>query len=108
MGLQKVISLIPVHYRSQLAATSVSISSLKGAGAENESRDVIPLLCSIFLANHGAGEAAEEGRNLASVSLQFLYYIISLLLLGFCSYRDIMFAYISYGIKENLSVLINV
>ncbi|WOG89855.1 hypothetical protein DCAR_0209094 [Daucus carota subsp. sativus] len=50
--------------RSRLAATSVSCPALKGF--ESESRDVIPLLCSIFLANQGAGEAAEEGRNMPS------------------------------------------
>ncbi|KAJ6728610.1 WINGS APART-LIKE PROTEIN-like protein [Salix koriyanagi] len=46
--------------RSRLAATSVSLSSSEGS--EDESRkDVIPLLCSIFLANQGAGDAAGEG-----------------------------------------------
>ncbi|KAL8112997.1 hypothetical protein AgCh_020350 [Apium graveolens] len=50
--------------RSRLASTSVACPSLKGS--ESESTDVIPLLCSIFLANQGAGEAAEEGRNMPS------------------------------------------
>lgn len=48
------------HNRSRLAAASISIPSL-----ESEVTDVIPLLCSIFLANQGAGEAAEEGRQSA-------------------------------------------
>lgn len=48
------------HNRSRLAAASISIPSL-----ESEITDVIPLLCSIFLANQGAGEAAEEGRQSA-------------------------------------------
>ncbi|KAI3716925.1 hypothetical protein L1987_68161 [Smallanthus sonchifolius] len=48
------------HNRSRLAAASISIPSL-----EYEITDVIPLLCSIFLANQGAGEAAEEGRQAA-------------------------------------------
>ncbi|KAL8248194.1 hypothetical protein R6Q59_005062 [Mikania micrantha] len=46
------------HNRSRLATASISIPSL-----EHEITDVIPLLCSIFLANQGAGEAAEEGRH---------------------------------------------
>ncbi|KAL9355517.1 hypothetical protein Peur_053487 [Populus x canadensis] len=47
--------------RSRLAATSVPLSVLEGS--EDESRkDVIPLLCSIFLANQGAGDAAGEGN----------------------------------------------
>lgn len=50
--------------RSRLAATTVSCPGLRGS--ESESTDVIPLLCSIFLANQGAGEAAEEGRNMPS------------------------------------------
>ncbi|KAL8228685.1 hypothetical protein R6Q57_013585 [Mikania cordata] len=45
------------HNRSRLATASISIPSL-----EHEISDVIPLLCSIFLANQGAGEAA-EGRH---------------------------------------------
>ncbi|MCL7030553.1 hypothetical protein MKW94_020234 [Papaver nudicaule] len=50
--------------RSRLAATSVSLST-SGESEETESHaDVIPLLCSIFLANQGAGEAAEEGNQL--------------------------------------------
>ncbi|KAI3823924.1 hypothetical protein L1987_05369 [Smallanthus sonchifolius] len=48
------------HNRSRLAAASISIPSL-----EYEITDVIPLLCSIFLANQGAGDAAEEGRQAA-------------------------------------------
>ena len=67
--------------RSRLAATSVSCPALKGF--ESESRDVIPLLCSIFLANQGAGEAAEEGRNMPSVSLQ-LVQMYSWFTLIFC------------------------
>lgn len=45
--------------RSRLAAASVSLPSSEGL-EEGTRRDVIPLLCSIFLANKGAGEAAEE------------------------------------------------
>ncbi|KAJ8761556.1 hypothetical protein K2173_004332 [Erythroxylum novogranatense] len=45
--------------RSRLATASVSIPNSEGS--ENEShRDVIPLLCSIFLANQGAGDASAE------------------------------------------------
>lgn len=47
--------------RSRLAAASISIPS--SSGSDYEITDVIPLLCSIFLANQGAGEAAEEGRQ---------------------------------------------
>nr|XP_043622175.1 LOW QUALITY PROTEIN: wings apart-like protein 1 [Erigeron canadensis] len=51
------------HNRSRLAAASISIPSV--GGLDYEITDVIPLLCSIFLANQGAGEAAEEGRQSA-------------------------------------------
>ncbi|KAM7500813.1 hypothetical protein LguiA_025227 [Lonicera macranthoides] len=48
--------------RSRLAAASVSLPSLEG-GSEDEGIDVISLLCCIFLANQGAGEATEEGKH---------------------------------------------
>ncbi|KAG6694604.1 hypothetical protein I3843_09G057200 [Carya illinoinensis] len=51
------------HNRSQLAAASVQLPSLEGLEEESQT-DVIPLLCSIFLANQGAGEGAEEGEHL--------------------------------------------
>nr|XP_027111754.1 uncharacterized protein LOC113730948 [Coffea arabica] len=50
--------------RSRLAATRVSLPNLEGLEKES-STDLIPLLCSIFLANQGAGEAAGEGRQLS-------------------------------------------
>ncbi|GAB2231434.1 hypothetical protein Droror1_Dr00010441 [Drosera rotundifolia] len=48
--------------RSRLAAATVLLPSSLGIESETH-RDVIPLLCSVFLANQGAGEAAEEGQN---------------------------------------------
>ncbi|OVA13219.1 Wings apart-like protein [Macleaya cordata] len=48
--------------RSRLAAATVSLPTLGGSEETESRRDVIPLLCSIFLANQGAGEAAEDGR----------------------------------------------
>ncbi|KAF8413908.1 hypothetical protein HHK36_001904 [Tetracentron sinense] len=54
--------------RSRLAAASISLPSSGGSEGEESRRDVIPLLCSIFLANQGAGEAAGEGRDLPWVS----------------------------------------
>ncbi|GAB4831221.1 hypothetical protein Ancab_005232 [Ancistrocladus abbreviatus] len=48
------------HNRSRLAAASVPLPCYEGLEKEAQ-RGVIPLLCSIFLANQGAGEAAEEG-----------------------------------------------
>ncbi|GFZ03080.1 WAPL (Wings apart-like protein regulation of heterochromatin) protein [Actinidia rufa] len=50
--------------RSRLAAVSVSLPSVHGPEEERHG-DVIPLLCSIFLANQGAGEAAGEGPVLS-------------------------------------------
>ncbi|KAI3456310.1 hypothetical protein Pfo_012973 [Paulownia fortunei] len=50
--------------RSRLAAASVSLPSINGLDLEDQ-RDVISLLCSIFLANQGAGEAAGEGKCLS-------------------------------------------
>ncbi|XP_076885427.1 wings apart-like protein 2 isoform X1 [Bidens hawaiensis] len=51
------------HNRARLAATSISVP--KSGGLDYETTEVIPLLCSIFLANQGAGEAAEEERQSA-------------------------------------------
>ncbi|KAL8152161.1 hypothetical protein V2J09_009921 [Rumex salicifolius] len=48
--------------RSRLAATSISLPCSQGLVEESQ-RDVIPLLCSIFLANQGAGEAVGEGNE---------------------------------------------
>ncbi|XP_021902267.1 uncharacterized protein LOC110817858 [Carica papaya] len=50
--------------RSRLAAASVSLPNSEGLEEENH-RDVIPLLCSIFLANRGAVDPAGE-ENLVS------------------------------------------
>ncbi|XP_068640585.1 wings apart-like protein 2 [Aristolochia californica] len=49
--------------RSRLATASVQVP---GSGSEGEAdqRDVISLLCTIFLANQGAGEAAGDGKLL--------------------------------------------
>ena len=47
-----------------------------GLGPEEERHgDVIPLLCSIFLANQGAGEAAGEGPVLSWVSKPFSLHV---------------------------------
>lgn len=54
-------------------------------------RDAIPLLCSIFLANQGAGEAAEEGRLLLSVSICILIFFFHPCILKFGMY----FSYLS-------------
>ncbi|KAL5575456.1 hypothetical protein UlMin_017155 [Ulmus minor] len=48
--------------RSRLAATSVQLHNSEGL-EEESSKDVIPLLCSIFLANQGAGEVVQEGMH---------------------------------------------
>ncbi|KAG8365477.1 hypothetical protein BUALT_Bualt18G0108800 [Buddleja alternifolia] len=48
--------------RSRLAAISVSLPSLECSGLEDQN-DVISLLCSIFLANQGANEAAGEDNS---------------------------------------------
>ncbi|XP_030543643.1 wings apart-like protein 1 isoform X2 [Rhodamnia argentea] len=45
--------------RSQLATTSVTVPNLEGLESGSR-RDVIPLLCSIFLANRGGSEPAGE------------------------------------------------
>ncbi|XP_073143276.1 wings apart-like protein 2 [Henckelia pumila] len=49
--------------RARLAASSVSLPHLEGNGEDR--RDLISLLCSIFLANQGDGEAAGEGKCLS-------------------------------------------
>ncbi|KAF9608349.1 hypothetical protein IFM89_009284 [Coptis chinensis] len=50
--------------RSRLAATSVSVLASGESERKKSRRDVIPLLCSIFLANQGAGETSGEGKLL--------------------------------------------
>uniref|UniRef100_A0A7N0UZH3 Wings apart-like protein C-terminal domain-containing protein n=1 Tax=Kalanchoe fedtschenkoi TaxID=63787 RepID=A0A7N0UZH3_KALFE len=45
--------------RSQLAATSILVPTSNEMG-DKATKDVIPMLCSIFLANQGASEAAAE------------------------------------------------
>lgn len=50
--------------RSRLAAASISLPGSEGLFKGETQTDVIPLLCAIFLANQGAGEAAEEGKCL--------------------------------------------
>ncbi|XP_059435677.1 wings apart-like protein 1 [Corylus avellana] len=49
--------------RSRLAAATVPLPGLEGFEEESQ-RDVIPLMCSIFLANRGAGEGAGEGEDM--------------------------------------------
>ncbi|XAR66442.1 hypothetical protein NMG60_11012678 [Bertholletia excelsa] len=49
--------------RSRLAAVKVSYPNVDQLH-EQRHKDVIPLLCSVFLANQGAGEAAGEGKVL--------------------------------------------
>ncbi|KAL3519719.1 hypothetical protein ACH5RR_017868 [Cinchona calisaya] len=50
--------------RSRLAAIRVSLPNLEGLEEESPT-DLIPLLCSIFLANQGSSEAAGEGKQLS-------------------------------------------
>ncbi|KAI4296697.1 hypothetical protein L6164_036637 [Bauhinia variegata] len=49
------------HNRSRLAAASVSLPTSEGLEQQVQ-RDVIQLLCSIFLANQGAGEGDAEDK----------------------------------------------
>ncbi|KAF3796193.1 Wings apart-like protein-like protein [Nymphaea thermarum] len=46
--------------RARLAAASVSLPSLRKPDGKNNCVAVIPLLCSIFLANQGSGEAIKD------------------------------------------------
>ncbi|KVH89551.1 hypothetical protein Ccrd_008458 [Cynara cardunculus var. scolymus] len=48
-----------------VAILGLLVNLVEKDGHNSEITDVIPLLCSIFLANQGAGEAAEEGRQSA-------------------------------------------
>ncbi|CAI0468609.1 unnamed protein product [Linum tenue] len=49
--------------RSRLALASVSLASSQGSEEESR-RDVIPLLCSIFLAHQGEGDQSEQGNGI--------------------------------------------
>lgn len=60
-----------IYCRSRLASASVPLhkSNFYSEFCGKASRkDVIPLLCSIFLANQGAGEAVHEGKVMPWVS----------------------------------------
>ncbi|CAM8929177.1 unnamed protein product [Rhodiola kirilowii] len=48
--------------RSQLAAANICVAASNEMGETQlqPTKDVVPMLCSFFLANQGAGEAAEE------------------------------------------------
>ncbi|XP_004293505.1 PREDICTED: uncharacterized protein LOC101307966 [Fragaria vesca subsp. vesca] len=50
--------------RSRLAAVSVHLPISDGFEEEESHKDLILLICSIFLANQGAGEGSEEGKVL--------------------------------------------
>lgn len=50
--------MLNLKCRSQLAAVNVSLPNLEGFDMGSHT-NLIPLLCSIFLANQGAGEATE-------------------------------------------------
>ncbi|KAF5181028.1 WAPL (Wings apart-like protein regulation of heterochromatin) protein [Thalictrum thalictroides] len=52
------------HNRSRLAATTVPMCTSGGLERKDSSRNVIPLLCSIFLSNQGASEMPGEGKML--------------------------------------------
>uniref|UniRef100_A0A1D1YY17 Wings apart-like n=1 Tax=Anthurium amnicola TaxID=1678845 RepID=A0A1D1YY17_9ARAE len=53
-----------IQNRSRLAAASVSMACSGRPEHRGSRRDVISLLCCIFMSNRGAGEAAGEGRLL--------------------------------------------
>ncbi|KAJ9136189.1 hypothetical protein P3X46_033291 [Hevea brasiliensis] len=65
------------HNRSRLAATTVSLPSSEGVDEESH-RDVIPILCSIFLMNQGAGDASGEGNIAEWVSNGAMQYFVVL------------------------------
>ncbi|XP_042520212.1 wings apart-like protein 2 [Macadamia integrifolia] len=50
--------------RSRLAAANIALPGSRGSKGKESCRDVIQLLCTIFLANQGAGEAVGDGRAL--------------------------------------------
>lgn len=54
--------------RSRLASASIPVVHSGGREDVGRRRDVISLLCSIFLANRGSGEAAGEEKPLSYVS----------------------------------------
>ncbi|CAI9772849.1 unnamed protein product [Fraxinus pennsylvanica] len=74
---------LPISAISWLATSSVSLPSLEGT--EEDRKDVIPLLCSIFLANQGAGEATGEGKCLSWDDDDSLLEAYAALLLAFLS-----------------------
>jgi hypothetical protein len=68
------VSLNVPGYRIRLANARVSVKTSQNPDNEEVQRDVIPLLCSIFLASQGSGETAEAISPVILV-LKFLYVI---------------------------------
>lgn len=67
IGNEKIfIHSVALHCRSQLAAASVSPPRHVGLDLKKQS-NIIPILCSIFLANQGTEEAAGEEKCLSWV-----------------------------------------
>nr|XP_016440924.1 PREDICTED: uncharacterized protein LOC107766628 [Nicotiana tabacum] len=107
--------------RSRLAAASVSLPVSEGLFEGESQTDVIPLLCAIFLANQGAGEAAEEGKSLQwddedavlqgeKEAEKMIIEAYSALLLAFLSTdsKSIRQAIAGYLPDHNLSILVPV
>jgi len=65
--------MLVVLCRSRLAAASVLLPSSAGLCHEVR-RDVIQLLCSIFLANLGEGEGDGEDKHLQLVGSMFIFF----------------------------------
>ena len=61
--------------RSRLVSAQVSVEEPGISEESLNDRDVIPLLCSIFLANQGSGESAGDESPLLCVSATNVYLI---------------------------------
>jgi hypothetical protein len=69
------LRFVPLFCRSRLAAASVLLPSSEGLDQEVR-RDVIQLLCSIFLANQGESEVgAGEDKNFELVGNVFQFFL---------------------------------
>jgi hypothetical protein len=67
-----VILTVP-GYRVRLANARVSVNLSQNPDSKEVQRDVIPLLCSIFLASQGTGETAEAISPVILI-LMFSYF----------------------------------
>lgn len=80
--------------RSRLAAASVLLPSSEGLD-QDVRRDVIQLLCSIFMANQGESEAAGEDEHVQLVRVACSHFSLALFFMLLIMFKHIFLPYLS-------------